>query len=348
MGCGLLVVPVKFIQARNYTKGRKSPITLVVIHTMEAPETTVTAENIAGWFAGKTAPQASVHYNVDSDSVVQSLLETDTAWHAGPVNGYSVGVEHAGYAKQTPAEWADTFSLATLELSAELVAGICQRHGIPPERVTAEDLVAGRRTGICGHVDVTKGLKSGTHWDPGPHFPWDYYLGRVRDYMGLVPPVKVEISGELWPVVDHTGSRWAVCPLYLAPVGIGAAVDIALRAGCELPSPGLVDAIWRAADLRINAWKIANSSHDGTAKTMNSDAIHAETARRVELEVGTKVFGRDFTLIAGCYKDVVKSEGKVGLYGWHDLAGKPIQTFYAGHALDWKDYSQGLRLVRRV
>lgn len=341
---------MRFLQAKNYSKGRKGPVTLVVIHTMEAPEKEATAENVASWFAGKDAPQASAHYNVDSDSTVQSVLETDTAWHAGPVNGYSIGVEHAGYAKQTAAEWADTYSLACLERSAELVADICTRHGIQPVRVTAEDLAAGARAGVCGHVDVTKGLKAGTHWDPGPHFPWDFYLARVRAHMGLPSaPARAAQAGipmdpSKWPRVVHAGVEWAVCPFYVMPIGIGEAVDFAARAGCELPTPGLVDAIWRAADVKVDAWKIANSGHDGTAKTMDSEVIHAETARRIEAEVGN----RNPRLIAGVCKDVVKNGTMVGLYGWQDLNGKPIQGFYGGHSLSWRDYSQGLRLVRRV
>ncbi len=339
---------MKFIQAKSYSKGRKTPVTMVVIHTMEAPEKEATAENVAAWFAGKDAPQASAHYNVDSDSIVQSVLEEDTAWHAGPVNGYSIGIEHAGYAKQTAAEWADIYSIALLERSAELTADICRRHGIAPVRVTTIDLKNGVRSGVCGHVDVTNGLQGGKgHWDPGPNFPWDHYLARVRSHLGAEPvviPAGVDADPTTWPRVVYSGAEWLVCPLYLAPVGIGEAVDLAARAGCELPTPGLVDAIWRAADVKIDAWKIVNRGHDGTAATMNSESIHRETARRVAVEVGN----RNPRLIAGCFKDVVKNGTQVGLYGWQDPTGKVIQGFYGGHSLSWIDYSQGLRLVKKA
>jgi len=63
-----------FIKAKNYTEGRDSSIDLLVIHTMEAPEKGETAENIASWFAGANAPQASAHYCIDANSVVQCEL----------------------------------------------------------------------------------------------------------------------------------------------------------------------------------------------------------------------------------------------------------------------------------
>lgn len=170
-----------FIQAKNFTRSTKPrTVTLIVIHTAECGERPGAARNVAAYFAGANAPQASAHYCVDSLETVQCVRDADVAWHAGPVNGCSIGIEHAGRAGQTPAEWADDYSLATLARSAALVASLCYRYGIPVVRLTADDLAAGKRAGICGHVDVTKGLRYGTHWDPGPSFPWSMYLDMVR------------------------------------------------------------------------------------------------------------------------------------------------------------------------
>lgn len=359
------MVTHKFTQAKSYTKGRPGAVTLVVIHTAECAEHPNAAENLAAWAAGPNAPRASWHYAVDSDSITQSVQEEDTAWHAGPVNPYSIGIEHAGTAKQNPAEWADVYSLEVLERSAELCAEICRRHKIPPVRLEGADLKAGKRLGITGHVDVTNGLTGGKgHWDPGPHFPWDYYLTRVRYHLapdaaemvttpGKPEPVEVwdakemDLAAPKFPRIVHAGVEWLVCPVQVAPIGIGDAVDLAKKLGCELPTEGLVDAIWRAADLKINPWRIVNSGHDGTAKTMDSEAIHAETVRRLEASMGGSL-GVDFRLMAGAFKDVVVRDGKIGLYGWHQPNGQPIQTFYGGHSLGWRDYSQGLRLIRRA
>ena len=170
---------IKFIRARNYTKGRIKPIGLVVLHSMEAAEKPTTAESVAQWFAGVSAPKASAHYCIDNDSIVQCVLESDTAWHAPGSNADGIGLEHAGYARQSEAEWADEFSTAMLARSAHLCADICERHSIPVEYVDAAGLLAGKR-GITTHAEVSKAFKRSTHTDPGLHFPMSAYLDLVR------------------------------------------------------------------------------------------------------------------------------------------------------------------------
>lgn len=350
---------MRFVQAKNYSRANRSAIDLVVIHTAECGETAKADENVAGYFAGAHAPMASAHYTVDADSITQSVLEKDIAWHAGPVNGYSIGIEHAGYAKQSPAEWADAYSLAMLERSAELVGDICKRYGIPVRRLTAEDLARGERHGICGHVDVTKGLKAGTHWDPGPNFPWNAYLDRVAEYAGgrgdvrdrvPAPSPEPERHVELLPgegdfvEVECNGVIWLVAPHHIGPIGIGEAEDLARANGCELPSPELVEAIHKAADLKLTPIPRA---HDGSLAGM-AKAYAGQKER-----IAAQIAGRPYRLLDGDYKTVAIKDGKVGIVGWYYPDGRKIQPFFAGHSKAWGgptqrgDGSQGCRLVRR-
>ena len=75
---------IPFEQAKNFTKGRNGhKVSLIVIHTMETPESEGRAKQVAAWFAGGTAPQASAHYMVDDKQVVQSVDDDDIA----PVSG---------------------------------------------------------------------------------------------------------------------------------------------------------------------------------------------------------------------------------------------------------------------
>lgn len=170
-----------FVQAKSYTKGpRRGPVTLVVLHDMEAPETSKTAENVARYFA--TTAKASAHYCVDNDSVVQCVREADIAWHAPGANANGIGVEMAGYAKQTGLEWNDAYSKAMLLNASALVADICKRNKIPARYVDAQGLLKGL-SGITTHAQVTLAFKKSTHTDPGPNFPLKAFIADVTARM---------------------------------------------------------------------------------------------------------------------------------------------------------------------
>jgi len=169
--------------------------------------------------------------------------------------------------------------------------------------------------------------------------------------------VPIELNGEMWMVAREP----------IGPVGIGEAQQIAHSLGLELPSPALVDAIWNAADLKIEPPVRAS---DGTPKTMSTPEVFEKQRIRIEELINN----RPFTLLAGTHKDVVlMSNKKPGLYGWnvedpvgftkrtgvptHAIrgangekvtAGPVVQQIFGGHGLDWKDYSQSVRLVRKV
>jgi len=175
---------------------------------------------------------------------------------------------------------------------------------------------------------------------------------------------KIEIPDESkWIEVEQGGKTYKVSPTMIGPIGIGEAQKIAKANGAQLPTPELVDAIWKAADLKIEP---ILRQHDGTPKTMSSPVMYATQAALIQKQILEKNPQMNFRLLAGSHKDVViggqreliqrgkDALGKIGIYGWHRLTGKPIQDFYTNHAhsedpkLDWKDYSQGLRLVKDV
>lgn len=181
---------MEFIQARNYRKGRRgNTIKQIVIHDMESPEEPDTAENVARWMAGKTAPMASFHFGVDTNSIVQSVSVNDEAWHAPPINPTSLGIEHAGRAAQRREEWLDPYSLAELQLSSALVRDLCNTFDIPKRWLTDAQLAAGEK-GLCTHAQVSRVFKKSTHWDPGHGFPFDVYLAMIREEAAKPAPPK--------------------------------------------------------------------------------------------------------------------------------------------------------------
>lgn len=179
---------VPFLATKNQTTlwpKRRTP-NLIVIHTAECIESNgEAAENLALWIAGKTsyvAPNASWHYAVDKNSVVQSVRDTDVAWHASQANTLSIGIEQAGFARQSATEWNDPDSQAILFRSSRLVAALCVRWQIPIRQLSPAQVKAGA-SGICGHVDVNAayGNRNG-HTDPGPFFPWATYLSLCAEH----------------------------------------------------------------------------------------------------------------------------------------------------------------------
>jgi N-acetyl-anhydromuramyl-L-alanine amidase AmpD len=193
----MAVSTIPYVQARNYTRGRSNPIDLIVIHTMESPEKPDTAESVAAWFAGSTAPEASAHYCIDADSVVCCVKDTDVAWHAPGANHNGLGLEHAGRAAQTKADWSDDYSQQMLELSASLVAEKCAKYDIPVVWLHPAELRAGKR-GITGHAQVSQAFKRSDHTDPGGSFPIQAYLASVRRHMGAIGTAVVEPHEHAW------------------------------------------------------------------------------------------------------------------------------------------------------
>lgn len=168
-----------FIQAANYTRvAVPRAVGWVVFHDMESSEGDKTARNVAAYFA-QPSTRASAHYNVDAHEIIQCVRELDVAWHAPGLSSRSIGVEHAGRANQTLAQWQDPYSTAMLKLSAGLFADLCRRYSIPVQYVDAAGLLKGVK-GITTHAQVNKAWHKSTHTDPGPNFPMNSFIGMVK------------------------------------------------------------------------------------------------------------------------------------------------------------------------
>lgn len=173
---------VPFIEATNWSRAvPPQPKSVIVLHSMEYREASTSAEWCARYFAGLEgkAPPCSAHYCVDDDSVVGCVPPDRIAWHAPGANRQGIGIEHAGYARQSRQQWLDDFSLRMLMLSAQLTAHLCKRFGIPVQFIVADHLRRGAH-GITTHAECTKAWPDkGSHTDPGMFFP-------LADYMRFV------------------------------------------------------------------------------------------------------------------------------------------------------------------
>lgn len=178
--------PIPFLSARDFTKGPRSIVDLVVIHTAEVAPTLSSAEALMrachrGSFDASGKPRlASWHFAVDCDSITQSVHEEDIAFHAPGANRNGIGIELA--TRAAAAAWGDAYHQAMLDLAARLTAKLCTTWQIPVKFVDADRLVAGGR-GITRHLDVTNAFKRSTHTDPGTGFPLSKFIDMVDDAM---------------------------------------------------------------------------------------------------------------------------------------------------------------------
>jgi N-acetyl-anhydromuramyl-L-alanine amidase AmpD len=172
-----------FVQAKNYTAGRGGKsVRMIVIHTMETPETAGRAHQVADWFAGPTAPQASAHYCVDNQFIYQCVKEADTAWAVDDydLNQQSISIELAGAASQTVAQWNDAYSQAEMKHLVELSKELCKTYSIPAVHLTPAQILDGKSKGFAYHSDITVAKKiAGGHTDPGVNFPLANFLKAV-------------------------------------------------------------------------------------------------------------------------------------------------------------------------
>lgn len=206
-----------FVPAKWYRSGRSMPLLYVTIHDMEAPEAGDTAESVARYF--QTLPdtrKASAHVCVDNNSVVECVHPQDTAYHAPGVNGSGYGVEHAGYARQTRAQWLDAYDQGVFhQAAAWLVPKVIIPYGIPVKTVTDADLSQYRGKGFVTHAQVTRVFRLSTHTDPGTGFPMDVYLETVAKELARVKAGRVTIPVST-PPVQPRPTLPAVLPLVSA------------------------------------------------------------------------------------------------------------------------------------
>jgi hypothetical protein len=133
---------------------------------------------------------------------------------------------------------------------------------------------------------------------------------------------------------------------FLTPLSPRVAQRMATETGTSLPTPPMVDAIWRAASARLGPDSIAPSA---AMVTIPVFARHNALVR-ARRDADPAPLG---ALVAGHKKDVVLTPrldalpDRVAIYGWHRPDGRPIQPLYTGHGANYADYSHGIRLVDR-
>jgi N-acetylmuramoyl-L-alanine amidase/Putative peptidoglycan binding domain len=170
---------IAFVQARYWGWADRTAIDLIVLHSAEVGEGHSSAEAVAAYFKVGGPKPSSAHYVADDDSLIQCVRDEHIAFHAPGANTRGLGIEQAGYAKQTRDEWLDPYGQRMLSLVARLVAAKAEQYSIPLVWLTVSDLLSGQR-GLTTHVDVTRAFHKSDHVDPGPAYPKDVLLDLAK------------------------------------------------------------------------------------------------------------------------------------------------------------------------
>ncbi|KRV49117.1 amidase [Wenjunlia vitaminophila] len=296
--------PAKWVPAYsgNYTVGRTSAITTVVVH--------VTQGSYAGtisWFQNPSS-DVSAHYVVRSSDgeVTQMVRDADTAWHARGGNSYSIGIEHEGYVDNP--SW---FTDAMYRSSAALTAHLCNRYGIPKDR-----------THIVGHSEVP----GNDHTDPGPNWNWSYYMQLV----GGTNTVNLDFAAYSTQRVGSTGAQVKAVQQLLNTQGFdagtvdgifGSRTESAAKAfqtARGLSADGVVGRGTWTALLSAGTTPLLENGSTGAAVQRLQRALTAALGRTVEIDgdfgpaTGTAV--RDYQTSRG-----LSADGVVGPATWGAL-----------------------------
>lgn len=127
---------IKMFSNYNYTKLNNREIRYIVVH--DTGNKTDTAINNAKYFSA--ARNASAHYFVDDNNIVQVVAESNAAWHAGGgsngiYNHNSIGIEMCRV--------DNAVTLKTENKTLELIKYLMVKYNIAPN-------------GVVRHYDATK------------------------------------------------------------------------------------------------------------------------------------------------------------------------------------------------
>jgi len=116
------------------------------------------------------------------------------------------------------------------------------------------------------------------------------------------------------------------------PMSAALAQEIAAKEDMLLPTPEVVDEIYRQSQCQIY--------------TRPKDPANLANIQKQSTEaLKQKASCPDKSLVDGHYKSITVRGNEIGLYGWYTRTGERIQNFFPGHSLDYVDYSHGLRLI---
>lgn len=180
----------------NSSPRRGARVRLLGIHSAEGART---VESLDRYFRAR--PAASSHAAADPWRLIDMVPYERAAWTMRNANPISDNLELCGFARWTRAEWLAVPGM--LAGCARWLARRVEARDVPVRRLTLAQVRAGE-PGIVAHNDWTRAMRDGTHWDPGPGFPWDTVLDAANSLVrGTTAPISTEGGRRMTPDQEH-------------------------------------------------------------------------------------------------------------------------------------------------
>lgn len=132
------------------------------------------------------------------------------------------------------------------------------------------------------------------------------------------------------------------------PMGLKMARAYAHGAGCVLPTRKVVDLAWSQAEVKLEPIPMPPDHNMSSPATITKHSLLIQEVLHEKFPKNWRI-----NLMAGTHKDLVETAildpkgGKLAIYGWHHLDGRPIQGLnWWSHSDRYFDYSHGVRLVK--
>jgi len=152
------------------------------------------------------------------------------------------------------------------------------------------------------------------------------------------------LSYDVLPDYLALGSDTDFLRMPMSPLTAQTACD---AVGAVLPTTRMVDDIYRSSRVKLAPFPFSPKQFRTDTLPVFVQSCRQATQALVAAGSAPGAF------VGGIKKDVVisrfvpKNPDKVAIYGWHGLSGKPIQSLFLGHSIDYMDYSHGIRVVSR-
>ena len=184
----------KYVPAHwQWRRPSHARIDILGLHVPVFPERLDGAERIAEYFrSGReilAGRRASTAFCTDPDSGIRCIDDDNYGASARGANANGVHFEMTGFADQTPEQWMDDYSVATMKKTAKIIALYRDEYDIPMTILSERELRQGLPRGMAKHSTMQDVWGGDERSDPGPNFPDEYFVALCRGEETMAPPL---------------------------------------------------------------------------------------------------------------------------------------------------------------